>query len=73
MTRESHMEQVERWAKFVRDNPTKWQKPHAEFIDALFQNQKRVLLELLKQPNGKEKIIKLYNIKNIKGYSFLQP
>jgi hypothetical protein len=72
MTRQSHMEQVERWATFVRENPTKWQKLHREFINAFSENHERVLKELLKQPNGKEKVITLYNIKNTEGYSWLK-
>ena len=58
--RESHIEQVERWARFVRENPTKWQKPHTQFINALFANHKRVLKELLKTEKGREKVRRLW-------------
>ena len=51
--RESHMEQVERWARFVREHPDEWRKPHTEFINALFQNHERVLKELLRTKEGK--------------------
>ena len=68
--RESHLEQVERWAHYVRNNPN-WRKEHNKFINALFLNHEMIIEKLLKTPSGKEKIIKLYDIKNKKGYSFL--
>ncbi len=67
----SHGEQVERWAHFVRDNPTKWKKIHTEFINALFQKNEEVLKRLLQQPDGKKKLIELYNIKNVENVDWL--
>lgn len=58
--RESHMEQVERWARFVREHPNEWRKPHTEFINALFANHARVLKELSKTKEGREKVEKLW-------------
>ena len=58
--RESHMEQVERWARFVREHPDEWRKPHTEFINAIFQNHERVLKELLRTKEGREKVERLY-------------
>ena len=69
--RESHLEQIERWAKFVRDNPNSWQKSHSDFIDAIFENHEKFLQEMIKTPKGREKLVKLYNIKNREGYSWL--
>lgn len=69
--RESHLEQVERWANFVRTNPN-WRIIHNEFIDAIFDNHEKVIKKLLKTDKGKEKIIALYGIKNTKGYSWLK-
>lgn len=57
------MEQVERWAKFVRENPNKWQKDHTEFINSLFLNHEEFFKKLAATPGGKEKILKLYNLK----------
>ncbi len=71
MSRESHMEQVERWAKFVKENPDKWRAEHSRFINAVFDNHYKFIKNLLKTPGGKEKIEKLYNIKNKKGYHWL--
>lgn len=70
--RENHQEQLERWAQFVRDNPTKWKKHHTKFINALFEKNQQFMQRLLKTPHGKEKIIQLYEIKNKEGYPFLK-
>ena len=58
------MDSVIRWANYVKDNPN-WRKYHTEFINAQFENSYRVIFELLKQPNGKDKIKKLFNIQNV--------
>jgi len=71
-SRQSHINQIERWANFVRNNPTTWKKAHTQFINALFQKNEEVIQRILKTPHGKEKIIELYNIKNIEGYSWLK-
>ena len=34
--RDDKTEQIERWAKFVRENPNKWKKIHTKFINAIF-------------------------------------
>jgi hypothetical protein len=54
--RESHDDQIERWAKFVRENPTKWKKIHTEFIDAIFAKNREVMQRLKETPEGEEKI-----------------
>lgn len=69
--RTSHNDQIVRWAEFVKNNPDKWKPIHTKFINAQFQKANSFLQRLLKQPNGKEKVIKLYNIKNLKGYKEL--
>ena len=70
--RETHLDQVERWAEFVRNNPNKWKKIHVEFINSLFLNQQRVYKELSKTKEGKKKLIELYGIKNLDGYPSLK-
>ena len=70
--RETHLDQVERWAEFVRNNPSKWKKIHTEFINSLFLNQQRVYRELSKTKEGKKKLIELYGIKNLDGYPSLK-
>ena len=66
--RSQHMEQVERWATYVRENPTAWKKIHTRFINAQFDKHQRFIKALLKEPDGFDKIIKLYDIKNVEAY-----
>ncbi len=61
--RKEHLEQVERWAHFVKNNPTKWKKIHTQFIDAIFDKHEQFRKKLLKTPGGKEKLEKLYGLK----------
>ena len=70
--RKSHLEQVERWARYVRDNPQKWKESHTTFINALFEKNEEVISKILNTKNGKEKIIRLYGIKNKEGYKDLR-
>ena len=70
--RASHLDQIERWAEFVRQNPSKWKKIHTKFINSLLENQKRVYNELVKSKAGREKIIRIYGIKNIAGFTSLK-
>jgi len=70
--RESHFDQIERWAHFVRENPTQWKKIHTSFVNAIFQKNEKMIQKILKMPKGKEKIIELYHIKNREGYSWLK-
>ena len=62
------MEQVERWANFVKNNPDKWKKIHTQFINAQFEKHRNFIKRLLKEPDGFEKIVKLYDIKNVERY-----
>lgn len=71
MRDKTHDESIERWAKFMKENPNKWQKIHAEFINSQFNHHKYFIKRLLETKGGKEKIIKLYNIKNLNGYKNL--
>lgn len=34
MRDKSHIEQIERWANFVKNNPNKWKQEHTKFINA---------------------------------------
>jgi len=57
----SHLEQVERWAKFIRDNPGKWKKQHQEFIDAQIIVSRRFYSKLSMTLEGRKKAILLRN------------
>ncbi len=71
MRDKTHTEFIEKWALFVKNNPNKWQKPHARLIDSQIIMHRDFLKRLSKEKNGREKIIKLYSIKNLKGYKQL--
>ncbi len=71
MRDKSHLEQVQKWAAFVRENPTAWKKIHTPFINAIFEKNREFVQRLLKTPHGKEKLIARYKIKNKEGYSWL--
>jgi len=66
--RESHKEQIERWAQFVRQNPDGWKKIHTKFINAIFEKHQQFINKMLETPLGKEKLDKLYGRKNKAGY-----
>ncbi len=58
----SHSEQIERWAKFVRDNPD-WKKKFKEFSDAQIILARKAYEKLAKTKEGKEKIKLLKKLK----------
>ena len=66
--RKEHMEQVERWAHFVKNNPDKWKKIHNQFINDQFEKHRRFVKRILKEKGGFEKLVKLYDIKNVETY-----
>ncbi|MBS3174737.1 hypothetical protein J4440_02555 [Candidatus Woesearchaeota archaeon] len=45
-----------------------WKEVHTEFINSQFEKAYNFIEELLKEENGEEKIAKIYDIKNLKGY-----
>ena len=59
MRDKTHMEHVERWARFVRDNPTKWKASHTAFINAVYEKAAEARERIAKLPDGKEKLAKL--------------
>lgn len=63
MTDKSHDEQVERWAKYVRDNPKAWKSKFKLFLDAQFVMMKRFYEKLAETEEGKKTILKLKNVK----------
>ncbi len=71
--RKNHLEHIERWARFVRENPTRWKKVHTKFINALIHKNEQILQKIVQLPQGKEKIKELYQIQNLEGYEWLKP
>jgi len=67
MIEKSRENQIERWTEFIKNNPD-WKVIHTEFINAQFEKAYKFINELAKTKEGQLKIVKIYNIKNIKGY-----
>lgn len=64
-------EEIDRWIQYMKKHPKTWKKVHTKFINAQFEKSQEFIKRLLRQPGGREKIIKAYNIKNVKGYEGL--
>ena len=63
----THMEQVERWARFVRDHPRSvWIKEVGPLIDSQIIMANRFYERLAKTKGGIEKIKKLRELRKIK-------
>ena len=63
MRNKTHIEHIERWGRFVKENPSKWKTSHTEFINAQFKMAERFFDRLGAVPGGKEKIMKLRKMK----------
>ena len=59
MRDKTHMEHVERWARYVKEHPSEWKKAHTAFINAVYEKAQQALERLAQQPGGKEKIAQL--------------
>jgi len=52
MIDESQEEQIERWVKFIIENPNKWKAEHTKFIDAQFLKSKEFFERLSRTKEG---------------------
>ena len=66
--RKNHIEHIDRWIKYMRENPKKWRKIHTDFINGQLNNSSKRIKELAKTRDGCSKIVEIYKIKNIEGY-----
>ncbi len=58
LLRSSHNDQIERWAKFVRENPDKWKAIHTKFINSIFDKHYQFVERLKQSPGGEERLRK---------------
>lgn len=58
----SHKEQIIRWARFVKENPTKCKKPLNSFLDAQIMMARRFYEKLSKTEEGRIKIALIKNL-----------
>lgn len=59
MRDQTHIDQVERWAEYVRDNPYAWKSKLKPFLDSQIIMARRFYKNLAKTNKGKEKISEL--------------
>ena len=64
MRDKTHEEHLERWARFVRDNPiSAWKPEHSRFIDSQIIMANRFYSRLEKTPEGRKKILELRKLR----------
>lgn len=63
MRDKTHSEQIERWARFVKENPNTWKKVVKPFINSQFIMSRNFYKRLLELPDGEEKLRKIRNLK----------
>ena len=61
-------EEIDRWVEYMKEHPDSWKRVHSEFVNAQFEKARAVWERLASTPEGRKKIIAIYNIKNTKGY-----
>ena len=66
----THDDFLVRWITYMKTHPN-WREKHAAFINAQYQQSRRVIQELAKTPEGKAKIRALYDITNKTAYKKL--
>ncbi|HLC87160.1 MAG TPA: hypothetical protein VJH65_02720 [Candidatus Nanoarchaeia archaeon] len=64
MRDKTHDKQIERWANYVKNNPD-WKKKLKPFLDSQILISKRIYKKLNETDEGKQKIIKLRQIRGI--------
>ncbi|MGV8152325.1 MAG: hypothetical protein ACP5OG_04535 [Candidatus Nanoarchaeia archaeon] len=60
----THIEQVERWGKYCKENPLEWKSKLKPFLDSQIIMSRRFYKSLAETKEGREKIRKLKNITN---------
>ena len=63
MRDKTHNEQIERWAKYVKNNPKEWKKKLKPFLDAQIIAARRFYSKLAETEEGRKKIELLRSIK----------
>ena len=58
----THLEQIKRWAMYIRENPNKWKLKFKDFIDSQIIISRRFYKKLSETKEGREKIKLLRNL-----------
>jgi hypothetical protein len=64
----SHKQQIERWARFILDNPETWKAEHTKFINGQVEKANS-FYERLRDVEGGEEILQKLRMVRVKGYS----
>jgi hypothetical protein len=62
MRDKTHLEQIERWAEYVKNNPDKWKAKLKPFLDAQIIMARRFYKKLAETEEGRIKIKELKGI-----------
>lgn len=62
MRDKTHIDELERWARYVKENPDKWKSKIKPFLDSQIIMSRRFYKNLAKTNQGIEKIKRLRNI-----------
>ena len=63
MRDKTHIDELERWARYVYDNPDKWKQKIKPFLDSQIKISQRAYKKILQMPNGNEKILRIRKVK----------
>ncbi|MBI4360355.1 hypothetical protein HY572_01125 [Candidatus Micrarchaeota archaeon] len=66
------IQQIDRWAQYVKKSRGAWKKEHTAFINAQFEKSEAFYRRLAQTPGGKQKINNLFGIKNLNAVPFLK-
>jgi len=61
MRDKTHNEQIERWARYVKENPN-WKKEQKLFLDSQLINSKNKFKKILSLPDGENKLKRIRNL-----------
>ncbi len=62
MRDKTHLDQIERWARHVKEDPN-WKKQLKPFVDSQIIIARRTHKEILELPNGADKLKRIRNLK----------
>jgi len=57
------MEQVEKWARYVKEHPNKWKKELKLFVDSQIIIANRFYKKLNETEEGRKKLVKIMELK----------
>ena len=65
MRDKTHIEQIERWANYVKQNPDRWKSKLKPFLDSQIIIARRFYKKLAETTDGRIKLEKIKRLKNL--------